>query len=328
MFHKELQDYFNHLAQTNALSHAYLCVGPDEIGKKIFFLKFIQAQFCLGDQAQSNSLFGGTESTSIEKPCFNCSHCKQITSGSFQDFSILKREDGKHRLPVSAIRDLLAQAYRSASTGDKKYFLIDEAHLMTLEASNALLKTLEEPPESCILILLTSYPDLLPETIQSRCQVIEFTKQTTSIENLDQSTWDLAQKLPGKYQRFSDDPELIHRYNEQIQSSIDFLLSSTGVRLKTIESWFKKKDKHVDQKQFWKEQLHIWQTLLRDSIMLQLNYQNVLHKSAQKDLIQLSARYNQATLLSSLDLLRTIQQSLNKSFNLRLQLEEFAVNLT
>ncbi len=153
-----------HVVQTlrNALAadevaHAYLFAGPRGTGKTTTARLLAKAVNCLGQD-------GG-------KPCNQCAICQAINDGRLLD---LIEIDAASNRGIDEIRDLRAKVNFSPSQARYKVYILDEAHMLTNEAFNALLKTLEEPPGHVIFVLVTTEPHKLPATITSRCQHFDF----------------------------------------------------------------------------------------------------------------------------------------------------------
>tara|TARA_B100000497_G_scaffold50138_1_gene57744 strand:+ start:1410 stop:3047 length:1638 start_codon:yes stop_codon:yes gene_type:complete len=102
----------------------------------------------------------------IAIPCNSCSNCEEIKLGRSLDFY---EQDAASQRGIDAMKDLLQTVPQSPSNGRFKVFLLDEAHMLTTESFNALLKNLEEPPKHVVFILATTNPEKLPKTVQSRC---------------------------------------------------------------------------------------------------------------------------------------------------------------
>lgn len=148
------------------LPHAFVFVGPRGTGKTStarIIAKVINCQ---------NSVYGGKKNV---EPCNVCDTCRAITAGSYLDVHEL---DAASNRGVDDIRALRENVRFSPSQGTYKVYIIDEVHMLTKEAFNALLKTLEEPPNNVIFILATTEADKLPQTIVSRCIQVTFQKAT------------------------------------------------------------------------------------------------------------------------------------------------------
>jgi DNA polymerase-3 subunit gamma/tau len=139
------------------ISHAYLFSGPRGTGKTSAAKIFAKAVNCVHGPAK--------------EPCNECEACKAITEGSLLD--VIEIDAASNR-GVDEIRDLRDKVKYSPTEVRYKVYIIDEVHMLTTEAFNALLKTLEEPPSHVIFILATTEPHKLPATIVSRCQRFPF----------------------------------------------------------------------------------------------------------------------------------------------------------
>ncbi|MCH5584994.1 DNA polymerase III subunit gamma/tau [Shimazuella sp. AN120528] len=139
------------------ISHAYLFSGPRGTGKTSAAKIFAKAVNCLHGPAA--------------EPCNECESCRAITEGSLLD--VIEIDAASNR-GVDEIRDLRDKVKYAPTEVRYKVYIIDEVHMLTTEAFNALLKTLEEPPSHVIFILATTEPHKLPATIISRCQRFPF----------------------------------------------------------------------------------------------------------------------------------------------------------
>ncbi|HWQ21414.1 MAG TPA: DNA polymerase III subunit gamma/tau [Clostridia bacterium] len=142
---------------TGRTSHAYLFAGPKGTGKTTVARILAKALNC--DKGPNSH------------PCMECEHCRAITSGT--DVDVIEIDAASNR-GIDEIRDLRESTRFVPARSRRKIFIIDEAHMLTIQAFNALLKTLEEPPEYVMFILATTEPQKLPETILSRCQRFDF----------------------------------------------------------------------------------------------------------------------------------------------------------
>ncbi len=149
-------------AMTNALSsgrlhHAYLFTGTRGVGKTSVSRILAKSLNCQGEDGQ-----GGITAT----PCGVCQACRDIDAGRFVDYTEL---DAASNRGVDEVQALLEQAVYKPVQGRFKVFMIDEVHMLTNTAFNAMLKTLEEPPEYLKFVLATTDPQKVPVTVLSRC---------------------------------------------------------------------------------------------------------------------------------------------------------------
>lgn len=145
--------------------HAFLFTGPKGLGKTS--AARIVAKFLNCENRKASDL----------EPCNRCYQCKSITAGSNMD--ILEIDAASNR-GIDEIRDLREKINLSTIKAKYKVYIIDEVHMLTAEAFNALLKTLEEPPSHAVFVLCTTEPQKVPETIASRCLHVSFSIATSS----------------------------------------------------------------------------------------------------------------------------------------------------
>lgn len=146
------------------LGHAYLLTGTRGIGKTSVARLFAKALRCEDRLEDGN-------------PCGKCEACKEFDSSSSMNFSEI---DGASHNSVEDVRDLIGNVQYLPTSGKYKIYLIDEVHMLSNNAFNALLKTLEEPPGHVIFIFATTEPEKLLETVLSRCQRFDFRNAKTS----------------------------------------------------------------------------------------------------------------------------------------------------
>lgn len=160
----------DHIAKTLAnsieadrVAHAYLFAGPRGTGKTSSAKILAKSVNC--DQGPT------------PEPCGKCQSCLEIVVGSSLD--VIEMDAASNR-GIDEIRDLRDKVAFAAAAGRRKVYIIDEVHMLTEPAFNALLKTLEEPPPHVIFVLATTDPNKVPNTIASRCQHFEFRRIPTA----------------------------------------------------------------------------------------------------------------------------------------------------
>lgn len=173
--HADQMAMFRRAMQRGRTAHAYLLVGPDGIGKRQFARVVAQCLFC-------------RETDDVElTACGECSACKQVAAGTHPDLLTVGCPEGKKELPIQVMVGSREKRGREGLCHDlslrpmsatRRIAIIDDADKMNDESANALLKTLEEPPEGSILFLITPSRDAILPTIQSRCQPIQFAPLT------------------------------------------------------------------------------------------------------------------------------------------------------
>ena len=140
----------------DGVSHAYLFCGTRGTGKTSTARLLAKGVNCLSEE---------------ERPCGHCANCESIRQGTFVD--VIEMDAASNR-GIDNIRELRESVKYPPAVGRKKVYIIDEVHMLSTEAFNALLKTLEEPPQNVMFILATTEPQKLPATILSRCMRLDF----------------------------------------------------------------------------------------------------------------------------------------------------------
>jgi len=180
---------------TGKTGHAYLFSGPRGCGKTTVARLLAKALNCLAPAEDG-------------EPCGACESCRNITAGSSLDVVEI---DGASNRGIDEVRDLKEHVSLSPFSARFKVYIIDEVHMLTDAAFNALLKTLEEPPSSVVFIFATTEPAKVPATIRSRCQHIPFHRIDAAVivscirdvaikegANFDErALWDIAREADG-----------------------------------------------------------------------------------------------------------------------------------
>lgn len=142
----------------NKVANAYMFIGQESIGKFLFAKEFAKAILCLNQN----------------KPCNNCKSCLELDNSNNPDLTIIE-PDGNN-VKIEQIRELNRKVVEKPIVSNQKVYIINDGQNITKEAQNALLKTLEEPPEYVTIILITTSESAFLPTIKSRCTKINFNK--------------------------------------------------------------------------------------------------------------------------------------------------------
>jgi DNA polymerase-3 subunit gamma/tau len=154
---EHVKDVLRPALERGRIGHAYLFSGPRGVGKTT--------------TARLIAMTVNCEDATAVKPCGRCESCKMVISGRHPDVLEI---DAASNNSVDDVRDLREKVALQPMRGTRKVYILDEAHMMSKSAFNALLKTLEEPPAHVVFVLATTEPERMPPTILSRCQHYRF----------------------------------------------------------------------------------------------------------------------------------------------------------
>ena len=187
------------------VAHAYLLTGTRGIGKTTIARIFAKAIRC-------------TSLSSDGEPCHKCDSCVGVSTGNSLDYIEV---DGASNNSVDDIRDLIENVQYLPTTGRYKVYVIDEVHMLSVNAFNALLKTLEEPPEHVVFIFATTDPQKLLGTILSRCQRYDF--KNAKIEDLENQIKKIAEVEGISFENESQVKELARQGKGSFRDTLSLL---------------------------------------------------------------------------------------------------------
>lgn len=275
--HKTQIEYLKSNINSEDLSHAYLFTGEEKIGKRLIALSFVKSLLC----------------NSEIRFCGKCPSCNQIEKGIHPDVSIL---EGTSAIKIEEIRELVSKVSLKPFNADFKVAIIDNAERLTLEAANALLKTLEEPSGKAILILITKDSSILLPTIVSRLRVIKFFKvsEDSILEILSHSTMSLDKKnlitkivmgKPGNALEMLQNPKELTDFSDWCNQFADIIKQEKYENL-TYSSKLAKLYSEEPEKII--RMLSFWVIILRDIINSKniKNYKGIAHNFLEKDVFK------------------------------------------
>ena len=310
------------LIKYDRVGHAFLFSGKEGIGKRLTAIAFSKAVNC----------FNLSENY---EPCNRCSSCLKIEKGIHPDFQLITPLNSV--ITIEQIRNIKDIIYWQPLVGRKKVFLIDDAHKMTVEASNSLLKILEEPPEFAVLILITDSPEIMLPTIISRCHRISFypisreeQREILTGMNLSLEKSQLEEIIRfspgnlGKAIALADEPARLKEKNQYLEwlietepeQLIDKFFSSPENEVKDILNSF------LD----FTELMILW---FRDMLFFQLGLsQEMLSFPERIEKIKKFAQYySQEKIINLLNFLTGIPQEIAKYIKPEILMENFIIQL-
>ena len=275
MLEKEYPWFKEHINLLNKknYSHSYLIGGKQGLAKEVFAEVFSQSLLC----AVSEEF----------QPCGNCNSCRLFKSESNPDFHQIVKEEGKSFISLNQVKEIQSKIYTTSFLGNSKVFLIKSAETITREASDSLLKSLEEPPANTYFILVSNSPHNISITIKSRCREISIKQPSVNHlkdwsinKNYNFNEFSKALKLTSgnilKASAHLDDDVLTHRkaFIEELGS----LIKRGDNLLELSASWSKKSPELIIN-------LEWMSMLLMDAIRYKLKNQSI---SIQEDTANIS----------------------------------------
>ena len=308
---KTALEYLRRAHKQNRLGHAYLITGPPGSGKQVL-------------AADLASLVNGTLA-------------KDVFSAKAREIFVARPESKSRRIVIEQIRDLEHALQMRASNGRRKVAIIPDADRLVVQAANAFLKTLEEPPKDSLLLLLSALPEALPETILSRCIVIplapngehqskdEQEKLVKLLQQASDKNWTIqfAYSLAQEFQR------LLREVREEIKRETDEALKKEVTRYKdaTDGTWLEEREDYykalteslyLQRRAGLVEALFAWWTdILRAS-------NGVLQRDlarAKKDTAALAVRFSSAEILKRIRCLEELRNHLGRNIHEALAIE-------
>jgi len=310
--HEKVLSFLEKSLKNQRLSHAYLFVGPEGVGKTTVAEWLIK-------KVLGPSGFDHPDVTVVNRLVDE------------------KTDKIKSEIVVKQVRELRERLSMSGFLGGYKFAFIEEADVLNTEASNALLKTLEEPAGDTTLILRATSPDRLLPTIVSRCQVIRFTP--VSREKITdaliargvlrveaESLAALSSGRPGYAIHLLKDEETRSLEETSVQQFIEIINAPVSARLAKAATWLPKDESN--KKEQLKNLLDRWEWLLRDVFLLSANIDDLAARAvAYPDLISLAKIKKNNHWVTALQTLREVKNDLTLNVNPTLALEHLFLKL-
>src|SRR5215467_6057224 len=187
------KEILQRLLKNGRINSTLIFAGPDGVGKRQFALAFAKAVNCQRAPAGAYAMDG----------CEECSVCRRVDAGGYGDVTVI-RPDGQF-IKIAQTREMAEEVYFRPREGRQRFFIVDEADRLREEAANSLLKTLEEPPSTSTIMLMTARPDALFLTIRSRAQRLNFAALSVA---------EMEKYLAENYPRPAPDTALLARITE------------------------------------------------------------------------------------------------------------------
>lgn len=312
--HDRQKDILRRAISSDRLAHAYLFEGPNGIGKRLIALALARAVFC----ENSNG-------------CGECAPCRKVDHNNHPDLHIFE-PDGK-QIKIEQVRELQRELSFRPLEAKKKVCLIDNSEKMNPSAANALLKTLEEPSDNTLLILLTSRPESMLATVKSRCQRLPFSRLPQhKIEealqdhrNLDpDDAHVLAALAEGSFLRaLGRDQDFYLERRREILKNVTALSGASILPLLDLAKSI------ANEKELIPDILEVLQSFYRDLLIFQQGCpkESLVNIDLMEKIRRNATREDTASLLRKLEVLQTSRRNLDRNVNAQLNLEVLLLHL-
>lgn len=347
--HQKILNYLYNSAISNRLSHFYLFAGPQAVGKFTISKWLAKLLSCdklsLGsrfsvpvinldnvDQLESPKLpIEQSGKIKFEQPCQMCQNCRAVEQEIQTDVLFVRKQETARDIKIKQIRELIANLSLSTFLNKYKIAIIDQAEFLNQEAANALLKTLEEPAQSVIIILATSKISNLPTTIISRASVIKFNLVSTEkiIEFLIQEKQysqkeaeiiaGLSGGRPGRAMQMAQND--LTKIKQSSFSLFNLLNANTILKFKAAEGLAKDINSG-------KKVIDNYLRLFRDLLLIKVNLSDqLIHKHLCVELTAKSRLETIESLGQKINYLEKFKENLRRNVNLRLGMENLLLRL-
>jgi len=288
---------------------AYLFAGPSGVGKKRTAISFAMALNCKQDNLNG---------------CGVCTSCVKIQKGIHPSFRIIEPEGGS--IKIEQIRHLKVEAGYKIYEGKKRIWVIDEAHKLTHEAANSLLKIIEEPPPQHVIILVSYSPASLLPTIVSRCRIIKFSPLRQEViknflrekgfaeEKLLDVVSRIARGSAGKALEIAGKKSFLEERNRVFKLIKEGSLSALEV-FRIAEEWAGKKNSDSEIL------LDVILFFLRDIMMLKMGYFSILNKDKEEELKNLKDKYTLSHLIECMQAVEESRSLIRANVSIQLVIE-------
>jgi DNA polymerase-3 subunit delta' len=337
---RHITDFLDKAIAANKLNGSYIFYGPDNLGKTTIVQHFAKILLC---QKETGELPCGS--------CLSCLNIKAIKAedgseaGDFEytthgDCHFLEKAKDKKNISIEQVREFIRVLSMSSFLGSYKIGVIKQAETLSQEAANALLKTLEEPRDNVIIILLVKNLEFLPKTIVSRSQVLNFYPVSSEIiynylVDVKRASRSQAKNFsrlclgrPALAVKFLEEKNFYDDYQDKIDIFLNFLGQDISERFLAIEESIGSKFIGQEGVKISKKILEIWQGVIRDWILMEHGHVNLIQNQImEKSLVKLQKRFTVKELVGILKLIKQAGVYLEANVNPKTALEFVAMNL-
>ena len=285
------------------LKHAYLFIGPKGIGKRTLAQAFAKTVFC-------HELRGGTDA------CDDCEVCRILEHDNHPDFYLMQPEAGKD-YRIEAIREMQKTLPYKPVAGEYRVILLDEAERLGATCGNALLKSIEEPPEGTIFLLVSSSLEALLPTIVSRCQIMRLAPLTPdTVKELFMSDYGMDEKQAAMLAGLSASSMAAADYSSEADAMsewLDFQEIDRMIRERPHELW--DLSQSLEKQERLVQVIGYWRKILRDALVRPID------ESIKPMLDRDDTSWDETYILTALDLMGEAIAALEQRANKRMTVD-------
>jgi DNA polymerase-3 subunit delta' len=333
--------YFTKSIANDNVSSFYLFLGPKNLGKTTLAIHLSKILLCQGNMKTNNAM-----------PCEVCDSCHKLNlyknkteNDGFDiphgDFHIIKKEKDKKNISIEQVRDFVNKINLSSFLGGYKIGIIKNAESLSKEASNALLKTLEEPKGKVMIIMITDNEEYLPKTIISRSQVVRFRPVNKDIiyDHLIsdfKASRSQARKLsrlslgkPVMSVKYFEDKDYYNQYLDEVRLFLNIVNSNDiNERLEIVDDSIGKNISGQESVEKIKLLLNIWQGVIRDLLLLNFDLADLIqHNIIEEEIYKLKESFNPSRVLRVYNIFQKGKVYLNANVNPKFVIEGVVINI-
>jgi DNA polymerase III subunit delta' len=334
-------DFLSRSIINREVASSYIFSGPDNLGKTRIAKYFAKSLLCDNLDSEKGKL-----------PCEDCPSCSQFIldrkngSGTTEtaivhsDFFFINRQKDKKNISIDDIRNLIRSLGLSPFFNSYKVGVIKHAESLSLEAANALLKTMEEPKEKVVIILISTDLEALPLTIRSRCQALNFhlvkpdiiydylLKDLGATRSQAKDLSKLSLGRPALAAKWLENKESLDAYIERADTFLNFFREDINERIESYEKLIPSDTKGPAASKLTERIIDVWTALLRDELLIENGHHDLVHYHfGEKSLADIKKSLNVSKIIQINKTLSEARQFLKNNVSPKLALEYVAINI-
>jgi len=334
---ENITEFLSKHIKNNTVYGSYIFCGPEDLGKKTLAYHFAEVLLCQ------------RKKTSGSEACGACPSCRKFSNRgdddnglriAHSDLYVIDKEDDKKNISIVQVRELIKKLSLSSFLDSYKIGIIRNAETLSTEAANALLKTLEEPRNKVVVILITGEAEALPQTIISRSRILKFGLVKTDViyeylvdeykasRSAAKNFSHLAAGRPALALKFFQDKTYYDEHIVQAETFLNFFRSDLNNRFLAIENIIGKKNKGQESVERARDILGAWRSIARDLLLIKFNQRDLINNEVmKKELESVNPGVKTLAIIRAANSIRRAEQYIRANMNPKLALEQVAVSI-